>query len=141
MPVRSSSAEWKGSLKEGKGSMKLGSGAFEGQYSFSTRFEEGKGTNPEELIAAAHAGCFSMALSNILGQANLKADSIKTEAKVTLEKVNDKMTVTKIHLTTVAKVPGCDAKTFEAKANDAKAGCPISRLLAAAQITLDAKLG
>ena len=141
MPVRSSSAEWKGSLKEGKGSMKLGSGAFEGQYSFSTRFEEGKGTNPEELIAAAHAGCFSMALSNILGQANLKADSIKTEAKVTLEKVNDKMTVTMIHLTTVAKVPGCDAKTFEAKANDAKAGCPISRLLAAAQITLDAKLG
>lgn len=141
MPVRSSSAEWKGSLKEGKGSMKLGSGAFEGQYSFSTRFEEGKGTNPEELIAAAHAGCFSMALSNILGQANLKADTIKTEAKVTLEKVNDKMTVTMIHLTTVAKVPGCDAKTFEAKANDAKAGCPISRLLAAAQITLDAKLG
>lgn len=140
MPVRSSSAEWKGTLKEGKGTMKLGSGAFEGQYSFSTRFEEGKGTNPEELIAAAHAGCFSMALSNILGQANFKADSIKTEAKVTLEKVNDKMTVTKIHLSTVAKVPGCDAKTFEAKANDAKAGCPISRLLAAAQITLDAKL-
>ena len=140
MPVRSSSAEWKGTLKEGKGTMKLGSGAFEGQYSFSTRFEEGKGTNPEELIAAAHAGCFSMALSNILGQANFKADSIKTEAKVTLEKVNDKMTVTKIHLSTVAKVPGIDAKTFEAKANDAKAGCPISRLLAAAQITLDAKL-
>jgi lipoyl-dependent peroxiredoxin len=140
MPVRASSAEWKGTLKEGKGTMKLGSGAFEGQYSFSTRFEEGKGTNPEELIAAAHAGCFSMALSNILGQANFKADSIKTEAKVTLEKVNDKMTVTKIHLSTVAKVPGCDAKTFEAKANDAKAGCPISRLLAAAQITLDAKL-
>ena len=140
MPVRASSAEWKGTLKEGKGTMKLGSGAFEGQYSFSTRFEEGKGTNPEELIAAAHAGCFSMALSNILGQANFKADSIITEAKVTLEKVNDKMTVTKIHLSTVAKVPGCDAKTFEAKANDAKAGCPISRLLAAAQITLDAKL-
>jgi len=140
MPVRASSAEWKGTLKEGKGTMKLGSGAFEGQYSFSTRFEEGKGTNPEELIAAAHAGCFSMALSNILGQANFKADSIKTEAKVTLEKVNDKMTVTKIHLSTVAQVPGCDAKTFEAKANDAKAGCPISRLLAAAQITLDAKL-
>ena len=140
MPVRASSAEWKGTLKEGKGTMKLGSGAFEGQYSFSTRFEEGKGTNPEELIAAAHAGCFSMALSNILGQANFKADSIKTEAKVTLEKVNDNMTVTKIHLSTVAKVPGCDAKTFEAKANDAKAGCPISRLLAAAQITLDAKL-
>lgn len=140
MPVRASSAEWKGTLKEGKGTMKLGSGAFEGQYSFSTRFEEGKGTNPEELIAAAHAGCFSMALSNILGQANFKADSINTEAKVTLEKVNDKMTVTKIHLSTVAKVPGCDAKTFEAKANDAKAGCPISRLLAAAQITLDAKL-
>lgn len=140
MPVRTSSAEWKGTLKEGKGTMKLGSGAFEGQYSFSTRFEEGKGTNPEELIAAAHAGCFSMALSNILGMANFTAESIKTEAKVTIEKVNDKMTVTKIHLSTVAKVPGCDAKTFEAKANDAKNGCPISRLLAAAQITLDAKL-
>jgi osmotically inducible protein OsmC len=141
MPVRASSAEWKGTLKEGKGTMKLGSGAFEGQYSFSTRFEEGKGTNPEELIAAAHAGCFSMALSNILGTANFKADSIKTEAKVTLEKVNDKMTVTKIHLSTVAKVPGIDAKTFEAKATDAKNGCPISRLLApGAAITLEAKL-
>lgn len=141
MPVRASSAEWKGTLKEGKGTMKLGSGAFEGQYSFSTRFEEGKGTNPEELIAAAHAGCFSMALSNILGQANFTADSIKTEAKVTLEKVNDKMTVTKIHLVTVGKVPGIDAKTFEAKATDAKNGCPISRLLApGAAITLEAKL-
>jgi osmotically inducible protein OsmC len=141
MPVRSSSAEWQGTLKEGKGTMKLGSGAFEGQYSFSTRFEEGKGTNPEELIAAAHAGCFSMALSNILGQANFKADSIKTEAKVTLEKINDKMTVSKIHLSTVAKVPGIDAKTFEAKATDAKNGCPISRLLApGAAITMEAKL-
>jgi osmotically inducible protein OsmC len=141
MPVRTSSAEWKGALKEGKGTMKLGSGAFEGQYSFSTRFEEGKGTNPEELIAAAHAGCFSMALSKILGDANLKADSINTEARVTLEKVNEKMTVTKIHLVTVGKVPGCDAKTFEAKANDAKNGCPISRLLApGTQISLEAKL-
>ncbi|CAG0946186.1 Peroxiredoxin OsmC [Anaerolineae bacterium] len=141
MPVRASSAEWKGTLKEGKGTMKLGSGAFEGQYSFSTRFEEGKGTNPEELIAAAHAGCFSMALSSILGQANFTADSIKTEAKVTIEKVNDKMTVSKIHLVTVGKVPGIDAKTFEAKATDAKNGCVISRLLApGAAITLEAKL-
>ena len=136
-------ASWQGGLKAGNGAISADTGAFAGlPFNFGKRFEgaAGTGTTPEELIAAAHAGCFSMALSNILGQANFKADSIKTEAKVTLEKVNDKMTVTKIHLSTVAKVPGCDAKTFEAKANDAKAGCPISRLLAAAQITLDAKL-
>lgn len=140
MPVRSSSAEWKGTLKEGKGLMKLGSGAFEGQYSFSTRFENGKGTNPEELIAAAHAGCFSMAFSNILGMANFTPEFIRTTAKATIEKVSDKMTVTKIDLETEAKIPGIDAATFQAKANDAKNGCPISRLLAAAQISLTAKL-
>ena len=137
------SATWHGGLKDGGGTVSAANHAFSDvAIGFAKRFEgaTGPGTTPEELIAAAHAGCFSMALSNILGQANFKADSIKTEAKVTLEKVNDNMTVTKIHLSTVAKVPGCDAKTFEAKANDAKAGCPISRLLAAAQITLDAKL-
>ncbi|MCC6573514.1 MAG: OsmC family protein [Planctomycetes bacterium] len=139
MPTRNATAEWKGTLKEGKGTMKLGSGAFEGQYNFSTRFEEGKGTNPEELIAAAHAGCFSMALSNILGQANLKPEYIRTKADVVIEKVNDKPTITKINLECEGKVPGADAKTFEAKANDAKTGCIVSRLLSAAQINLTTK--
>ncbi len=140
---RYADARWHGDLQAGSGSISTPqSGLFADQnFSFKTRFGDQTGTNPEELLAAAHAGCFSMALSNILGQANFKADSIKTEAKVTLEKVNDKMTVTKIHLSTVGKVPGIDAKTFEAKANDAKNGCPISRLLSpGAQISMDAKL-
>jgi osmotically inducible protein OsmC len=137
---RSASAVWRGSLKEGKGTISTQSGTLkETQYSFAGRFESGVGTNPEELIAAAHAGCFSMALSAELGKANFTPESIETSAVVTLD-LHDKPTVTKIHLTTKAKVPGIDKAKFDEIAAGAKAGCPISRLLAAAEITLDATL-
>ena len=137
---RSASAVWRGSLKEGKGTISTQSGTLkETQYSFAARFESGVGTNPEELIAAAHAGCFSMALSAELGKANFTPESIETSAVVTLD-LHDKPTVTKIHLTTKAKVPGIDKAKFDEIAAGAKAGCPISRLLAAAEITLDATL-
>jgi osmotically inducible protein OsmC len=127
-------------LKEGKGTISTQSGTLkETQYSFAGRFESGVGTNPEELIAAAHAGCFSMALSAELGKANFTPESIETSAVVTLD-LHDKPTVTKIHLTTKAKVPGIDKAKFDEIAAGAKAGCPISRLLAAAEITLDATL-
>ena len=138
--VRKASAVWNGSLKEGKGTIstesKLLSNA---QYSFSTRFENGIGTNPEELIAAAHAGCFSMALSAQLGGAGITPESIETTAAVTLEKLEAGFTVTKIHLDVTARIPGADAAAFEKAAQDAKAGCPISRLLKA-EITMTAKL-
>jgi osmotically inducible protein OsmC len=138
---RKASAIWHGTLKEGKGTISTESGALkDAQYSFSTRFENAKGTNPEELIAAAHAGCYSMALGNQLTNAKLPPESIETTAAVTLEKVEAGMTVTKIHLTTRAKVPGASKEAFEAAANDAKNNCPISRLLKAAEITLDAQL-
>ena len=137
---RSASAVWNGSLKEGKGTISSQSGALKAlQYSFAARFAEGVGTNPEELIAAAHAGCFSMALSAELGKAGFTPDSIETTAVVTLD-LHDKPTVTKSHLTTTAKIPGIDKAKFDEIANGAKAGCPISRLLAAAEITLDATL-
>ena len=138
---RTGSAVWKGGLKDGKGTVSTQSGVLKDtQYSFSTRFENGVGTNPEELIAAAHAGCFSMALSGQLGGANLTAESINTTATLTLEKTDAGFTVTKIHLSVTAKIPGADKAAFETAANAAKAGCPISRLLAAAEITMDAKL-
>ena len=138
---RSASAVWNGSLKEGKGTISSQSGALKAmQYSFAARFAEGVGTNPEELIAASHAGCFSMALSGQLGSADLVPDSIETTAVVTLEKTDAGFTVTKIHLTTKAKIPGIDKAKFDEIAAGAKAGCPISRLLAAAEITLDATL-
>jgi lipoyl-dependent peroxiredoxin len=137
---RSASAVWNGSLKEGKGTISSQSGALKSmQYSFGSRFAEGVGTNPEELIAAAHAGCFTMALSAELGKAGFTPDSIETSAVVTLD-MHDKPTVTKIHLTTKAKIPGIDKAKFDEIAAGAKAGCPISRLLAAAEITLDATL-
>jgi len=137
---RKASAEWRGGLKDGKGSISTDSGVLENtQYSFSTRFEDGKGTNPEELIAAAHAGCFSMALSGQLGNAGLTADQINTTAAVTLEKTDAGFTVTKVHLEVTAKVPGASAEAFETAANNAKAGCPISRLLKA-EITMTASL-
>jgi osmotically inducible protein OsmC len=137
---RSASAVWNGSLKEGKGTISSQSGALKAmQYSFAARFESGVGTNPEELIAAAHAGCFTMALSAELGNANFTPESIETSAVVTLD-LHGTPTVTKIHLTTKAKVPGIDKAKFDEIANGAKAGCPISRLLAAAEITLDATL-
>ncbi len=137
---RKASAVWQGGLKDGKGSISTDSGVLkETQYSFSTRFEDGIGTNPEELIAAAHAGCFSMALSGQLGNAGMTAESINTTAAVTLEKTEAGFTITKVHLDVTAKIPGADQQAFETAANNAKAGCPISRLLKA-EITMDAKL-
>ena len=139
--VRKASAVWKGNLKEGKGVVSTDSGVLSNsQYSFSTRFEDGKGTNPEELIAAAHAGCFAMALSGQLGNAGLTAQSLEVTASVTLEKTDAGFTVTRIHLDTVARVPGATPGAFEKAAADAKAGCPISRLLKAAEISLSARL-
>ena len=140
MAARTSEAEWKGSLREGKGTMKLGSGAYEGQYSFSSRFESGTGTNPEELIAAAHAGCFSMALSAGLGKAGHTPTRIHTSATVHLEKAGEGFGITRIELTTEGQVPGIDAATFQKFADDAKKGCPVSKVLAAAEITLKATL-
>lgn len=137
---RKASAVWNGSLKEGKGTISTDSGVLsDTQYSFSTRFEDGIGTNPEELIAAAHAGCFSMALSGQLGAAGLTAESISTTATVTMEKTDAGFTVTKSHLDVTAKIPDATQEAFETAANNAKAGCPISRLLNA-EITMDATL-
>lgn len=138
--IRKASAVWNGSLKEGKGTISTESKVLSNaQYSFSTRFENGIGTNPEELIAAAHAGCFSMALSGQLTSAGIVPESIETTAAVTLEKLEAGFTVTKIHLDVTAKIPGADAAAFEKAAQNAKAGCPISRLLKA-EITMTAKL-
>jgi len=137
---RKASAEWHGGLKDGKGALTTGSGVLEATpYSFGTRFESGKGTNPEELIAAAHAGCFAMALSMILGLAGMTADTIRAEATVALEKVGEGFEVTSSHLVVRAKIPGADAAKFQKAAQDAKAGCPISKLLKA-EITMDAAL-
>jgi osmotically inducible protein OsmC len=137
---RTGSAVWRGGLKDGKGTVSTESGVLsEAQYSFATRFESGAGTNPEELIAAAHAGCFSMALSKQLEDAGTKAESINTTASVRLEKTDAGFTITKVHLDVSARVPGADAAAFETAADNAKAGCPVSRLLKA-EITLDAKL-
>jgi lipoyl-dependent peroxiredoxin len=140
MTVRHSQAEWQGTLREGSGRMSLSSGAYKGPYRFSSRFEEGEGTNPEELIGAAHAGCFSMALSGELNRAGHTPGKITTRAEVHLDRVDDKPTITRIHLVTEAEVPGIDEKSFQEIAEAAKEGCPVSRLLAAAEITLEAKL-
>ena len=139
---RTASAAWHGNLKEGKGKISTQSGVLkDSQYSFGTRFENGIGTNPEELIAAAHAGCFTMALSAQLTTANLPPESIETTAKVTLDKTDAGPTITKIHLTTKAKVPSADKAAFEKAAEEAKKNCPISRLFKNnAEVTLDATL-
>ena len=138
---RSASAVWHGGLKDGKGTISTQSGTLKDtQYSFGSRFETGVGTNPEELIAAAHAGCFTMALSAQLTDAGLTPDSLETTAAVTLDKTDDGPTVTKIHLKTKAKIPGAEKEQFDELAKKAKEGCPISRLLKAADITLDAQL-
>ena len=140
MPTQKAEAEWKGNLVQGSGRLKVGSGAFDGPYSFKSRFEEGQSaTNPEELIGAAHAGCFTMALSLILGEAKLTATHMETTAEVTLDKVADGFAITAVHLTLKAKVPGADQAKFEELAAKAKAGCPVSKLLNA-KITLDATL-
>ena len=137
---RKASAVWTGSLKDGKGTISTDSGVLSNsQYSFGTRFEEGKGTNPEELIGAAHAGCFSMALSAQLGEAGIKPERIETTATVTLDKSDGGFAITAVHLDVRAKIPGADQQAFEKAANDAKIGCPVSKLFKA-QITMDAKL-
>jgi osmotically inducible protein OsmC len=140
MPVRNSDATWEGGLKGGKGKLKLGSGAYEGQYSFMSRFEQGSGTNPEELIAAAHAGCYSMALSAMLEKGGHVAKRVRTTAKVSLDKVGDGFKITKITLQTEGEVPGIDEKTFRETAEKAKTGCPVSQALSATPIELEARL-
>ena len=137
---RSASAVWEGNLKDGQGTISTESGVLsQTSYSFSTRFENGRGTNPEELIAAAHAGCFSMALSAELGKASITPKSIHTTANLTMERLEAGWTVTAIHLDVNARIPGGDKERFEAAANAAKAGCPISRLLNT-KIAMDARL-
>src|SRR5438445_8977550 len=140
MSTRKATAVWEGSLKEGSGRVSLGSGAFEGAYSFRSRFEDGKGTNPEELIGAAHAGCFSMALSAGLGRAGFTPTRIQTEARVHLEKAEDGFKISRIQLVTEAEVPGIDARKFQEEAEAAKKGCPVSKALASVPIELNAKL-
>ena len=137
---RNGSAVWRGGLKDGKGTVSTDSGVLSNtQYSFSTRFEDGKGTNPEELIAAAHAGCFSMALSAQLGNAGMTAEEIQTTASVSLDKTDGGFAITAVHLDVRAKIPGADKQAFETAATNAKSGCPVSKVLNAT-ITMDARL-
>jgi osmotically inducible protein OsmC len=140
MPTRNADAVWEGDLKGGKGTMKLGSGAYQGAYSFQSRFESGTGTNPEELIAAAHAGCFSMAFSHGLAQAGFTPKRVHTTAKVHLEKTDAGFAIPKIDLVCEADVPNISPADFQKQADTAKQNCPVSKLLKAAEITLDAKL-
>lgn len=140
MVQRTAEAEWRGGLQDGSGSMKLGSGAYEGQYSFNSRFAEGTGTNPEELIAAAHAGCFSMALSAGLGRAGFPPKRVHTTAKATLEKTDSGFQITRIELQTEAEVPGIEEAAFQEQAEGAKKNCPVSRALAGTNISLNARL-
>lgn len=140
MPTRNASATWNGSLKEGNGSFKGSSGAIQGGYSFGTRFENNPGTNPEELIAAAHAACFSMALSAGLGKNGFNPQRVSTTAAVSIDKVETGFKITKIKLTTEASVPGVDPAKFQEIANATKAGCPVSQALSAVPIELEAKL-
>jgi len=141
MPTRNATSVWNGDLIKGKGDIKLSSGAWSGPYSFGTRFENAQGTNPEELIAAAHSACFSMALSAGLGGAGFKPETISTSADVTVEKVGEGFKITKIKLTTRAVVPGIDDAKFQEIATATKTGCPVSAALSAVPIELDAKLG
>jgi len=140
MAVRKAHAEWNGSLKEGKGSMKLGSGAFEGPFSFGTRFGDSPGTNPEELIGAAHAGCFSMAFSAMLGGAGYTPKSVKSTADVHIDPVDGGFAITRIELSMKASIPDITNEEFQTIAEEAKANCPVSRALAGTQITLNAEL-
>ena len=139
MAVRTADAAWEGNLKDGKGTIKTESGAYDGKYSFSSRFEDGVGTNPEELIAAAHAGCFSMAFAHGLSEAGHPPKSVRTTAKVHLQKDAGGFSIPKIELVTEAEVPGIDDATLNAEGDKAKKNCPVSKLLAAAEITLDLK--
>ncbi|GAA0724321.1 OsmC family protein [Dactylosporangium roseum] len=140
MPTRTSSARWEGDLRSGSGTVSTGSGTFQGSYSFPSRFENGQGTNPEELVAAAHAACYSMALSNGLAKAGYPPTSVDTTAAVQFGQVEGGFAITRIDLTTRGDVPGIDAGEFEKQALEAKANCPISKALSAVEITLDAQL-
>jgi lipoyl-dependent peroxiredoxin len=141
MPRRKATARWNGSLQDGEGTVHLGSGSYEGRYSFQSRFEEGEGTNPEELIAAAHAGCFSMALSLGLGQAGYEPESIDTDATVQIDKVGDGFDITQIVLRTRARVPGIGEDEFQQAAGAAKDGCPVSKALGGVEsVELEAEL-
>jgi osmotically inducible protein OsmC len=140
MATRTGSAVWEGTLREGKGTVKLGSGAYEGPYSFASRFESGTGTNPEELIGAAHAGCFSMALSAGLTKAGFAPKRIATTAKVNLDNVGGGFKIVSIELETEAEVPGIEEQVFQEQADTAKKNCPVSQALAGTEIKLRAKL-
>jgi lipoyl-dependent peroxiredoxin len=141
MTARNGSAEWRGDLQSGSGTVVVGDGIFEGQYSFASRFEEGSGTNPEQLIAASHAACFSMALANILSEAGHAPESVSTSAHVQLRNIDGAPTLTSVELATEGRVPGLDQRQFQEYAEDAKANCPISRALAGIpEIALTAKL-
>ncbi len=140
MAVRSAEAVWEGNLQKGKGAMRFGSGAFDGAYSYASRFEEGTGTNPEELIGAAHAGCFSMFLSAVLSKAGFPPNKIHTTAKVHLEQVDGAPFITKIQLTCAADVPGVDEKTFAEQVEVSKKGCPVSKALTGVEISVNATL-
>jgi osmotically inducible protein OsmC len=140
MAERTAQALWQGNLKEGTGTVALGSGSFQGRYSFQSRFESGPGTNPEELIGAAHAACFSMALAGNLAQAGYTPEAIETTAKVSIEKGSDGFSITRIELDTQARVPDIDEDTFREQAETAKETCPVSKALAATKITLKARL-
>lgn len=140
MPTRQANATWKGGLKDGQGEMEMGSGAWSGAYSFGSRFQDSEGTNPEELIGAAHAGCFSMALSVALERAGHTPEEVKTRAKVHLEKEGEGFAIQRIELDTEARVPGLDDATFQEHAEDAKKNCPVSKALAGVDIELNARL-
>ena len=140
MPNRTSEAEWEGTLREGRGHMRFGGGAYDGEYTWNSRFAAGGGTNPEELIAAAHAGCFSMALSGDLVKAGFSPALIRTSAEVHLNQVEGQWTITRIDLVCGAEVPGIDKSTFARIAEGARVGCPVSRALKTVEITLDATL-
>jgi lipoyl-dependent peroxiredoxin len=140
MPTRTANAKWEGNLKDGHGTLKLGSGAFEGKYAFSTRFEDSPGTNPEELLGAAHAGCFSMALASALAKAGHSPQSVETSAAVHLDKVESGFAIAKIVLTTRGVVPGLSAEEFGRFAEETKKGCIVSRALSAVPMELQASL-
>ena len=140
MPTRRATARWDGPLQDGDGTMRMASGAYEGPFSFQSRFEEGDGTNPEELLASAHAGCFSMQLSGVLGNAGREPESIETEAAVHVEKSGEGFAITRIELSTRGRVPGIDADEFERHAQTAKDTCPVSVLFKGAEISVSASL-
>ncbi len=140
MAIRKAEAVWEGTLRGGKGKMALGSGAFEGPFTFSTRFEETPGTNPEELIGAAEAGCFSMALGGNLERVGFPSERIQTSARVHLEKTDAGMTITRIELTTEVRAPGIDAAVFQEQVEATRKGCPVARALTGVEITVDARL-